>query len=245
MPPRKLPRTIRKAQKNATRTPSPGKVRARKASALTASGLQPQHELFALEFLKDYNGTQAYMRVRPRVTPKAASVAAGYLLANAGVRAFIKAKMAQVAERVSFEVEDVIRQLVAIAGADLADFIDIDGSLLPIHAMPRHARSALASVKLSKKNLTAGDGVTEDVVEIKLWDKNRALETLARVMGMIIDRNERGKAGDFDSLPPDELHQKLAELRAAREARAAARGEAGATIVGVAVPATDAPGATP
>jgi hypothetical protein len=153
--------------------------------------------------------------------------------------------MAQVAERVSFEVEDVIRQLVAIAGADLADFIDIDGSLLPIHAMPRHARSALASVKLSKKNLTAGDGVTEDVVEIKLWDKNRALETLARVMGMIIDRNERGKAGDFDSLPPDELHQKLAVLRAAREARAAARGEAGATIVGVAVPATDAPGATP
>jgi hypothetical protein len=51
--------------------------------------------------------------------------------------------------------------------------------------------------------------------------------------------------GDFDSLPPDELHLMLAVLRAARAGGAAARGEAGATIVGVAVPATDAPGATP
>jgi hypothetical protein len=40
-------------------------------------------------------------------------------------------------------------------------------------------------VKATKKNLTAGDGKTEDVVEVRLWDKTRALESLAKHFGLL------------------------------------------------------------
>jgi hypothetical protein len=38
----------------------------------------------------------------------------------------------------------------------------------------------------TKKNLRAG-GLTEDVVEAKLWDKNRALEILAKYFKLLVD----------------------------------------------------------
>ena len=241
MPARRLPRTIRRPRKNAS-TPTPGKVRAQR-SKLTANGLKPKHELFALEFLKDYNATQAYQRSHGQTTPKTASVNGSKLLARTDIRDYIKERHGKVVERTTYEVEDVVRQLVAIAGANLAEFVDIDGSLLPLQALPKHCQAALASVKLSKKNLTAGDGVTEDVVEIKLWDKNRALETLARIMGMIVDRNERGKAGDFDRLAPDELRRQLEDLRAARAKRLALATPIETT--GAPVPPDQPTGATP
>ncbi len=221
MPPRKLPITQRRRPSNAA-APSPGSARPRR-SAVTHTGLPPLHELFAQEYLIDYNATQAYLRSHPKTTYKTASVQGAALLARPEVRAVVKIGHAKAIERVSLEVDDVLAQLAAIGAADLSDFFDIDGSLLPIHALPKHARRALSSVKVSKKNLTAGDGVTEDVVEIKLWDKNRALETLARHLGMIVDRSERGKPGDYDHLAPAELQKELDALREARAKREAAR----------------------
>jgi hypothetical protein len=67
-------------------------------------------------------------------------------------------------------------------------------------------------MKVTKKNLTAGDGVTEDVVEIKFWDKNKALDTLSRYRGMRVDRKEVGKPGEFKELSDAELKARLTEL---------------------------------
>jgi len=46
--------------------------------------------------------------------------------------------------------------------------------------LPPDVRATVASVKVTKKNLTARDGHQENVVEFKLWDKPRALEMLAK-----------------------------------------------------------------
>jgi hypothetical protein len=56
--------------------------------------------------------------------------------------------------------------------------------------LPRDVRAAIASVKVTKKNLTVGDGQMDDVVEVKLWDKTRALESLAKYYGLLRDKIE-------------------------------------------------------
>src|SRR6267142_5697958 len=42
--------------------------------------------------------------------------------------------------------------------------------------MPPHIRRAIASVKVRTENLKAGDDIQDTTVEIKLWDKVKALE---------------------------------------------------------------------
>jgi len=51
--------------------------------------------------------------------------------------------------------------------------------------LPREVRGCIASVKVVKKNLIAGDNSTEWVHEIKLWNKPKALELLALHFGLL------------------------------------------------------------
>lgn len=52
--------------------------------------------------------------------------------------------------------------------------------LQEIHAMSDDMRACIASIKVRTENLTAGDQVQDQTVEIKLWDKVKALEMCAK-----------------------------------------------------------------
>lgn len=52
--------------------------------------------------------------------------------------------------------------------------------LQEIHAMSDDMRACIASVKVRTENLTAGDQVQDQTVEIRLWDKVKALEMCAK-----------------------------------------------------------------
>ncbi len=59
--------------------------------------------------------------------------------------------------------------------------------LREIHAMSPDMRRAIASVKVKTENLTAGDKAQDTTVEVKLWEKTKALELCARALGMLKD----------------------------------------------------------
>ena len=56
--------------------------------------------------------------------------------------------------------------------------------LKAVHEMPLHVRRAIVSVEVVKRNLTAGDGAQEFVHKVKLVDKGRMHELLARHVGL-------------------------------------------------------------
>ena len=59
------------------------------------------------------------------------------------------------------------------------------GDLRPLADMSPEVRSTVASLKVVKRNLTTGDGVVDTIHEVKLWDKLRGLEMLAKHFGLI------------------------------------------------------------
>jgi phage terminase small subunit len=83
-----------------------------------------------------------------------------------------------------------IREIGRLAFSDIGQLFDAKGRLRPLHELPADVRAAIASVKISKKNLTAGDGVVEDVIEVKLWDKLRAVEMAAKHHGLLLEKIE-------------------------------------------------------
>lgn len=86
--------------------------------------------------------------------------------------------------------ERTLEEYRCLGFSDVGELFDEQGRLRPLTELPRHVRAAIASVKVTKKNLTAGDGVMEDVVEVKLWDKTRALQDLAKHFGLIREKHD-------------------------------------------------------
>lgn len=59
--------------------------------------------------------------------------------------------------------------------------------LREIADMSEEMRRCIASVKVRTENLSAGDDEQDTTVEVKLWDKTKALELCARSLGMLKD----------------------------------------------------------
>lgn len=91
-------------------------------------------------------------------------------------------------------VEQELRVLALTNTAALSfERLKVDGklrrvfSLKEVHAMPEEVQRCIASIKVRTENLTAGDGEQDTTVEIRWWDKVKALELCARSLGMLKD----------------------------------------------------------
>lgn len=151
--------------------------------------LTDKQQKFVAEYLVDLNATQA--AIRSGYSVKTAEKIGSENLRKPEIAAAIASGKAKQLEAANVKAVHVLEELRRLSFADLADMVDATtGKLKPLHEMPPAARAAIASVKLTKKNLTAGYGVMEDVVELKLWDKPRALEMLAKHFGLLTEKLE-------------------------------------------------------
>lgn len=60
-------------------------------------------------------------------------------------------------------------------------------TLREVHDMPEDVQRCIASIKVRTENLTPGDDKQDTTVEIRWWDKVKALELCARSLGMLKD----------------------------------------------------------
>lgn len=85
------------------------------------------------------------------------------------------------AERSEITGADVNNELARIGLSDIRQAFDENGNLLPIHELPDNFAKAVSSIKIVTRNKPGSDGAeVEYATEIKLWDKNSALEKLAK-----------------------------------------------------------------
>lgn len=105
------------------------------------------------------------------------------------VRATI-AKRKAIDRRLELGAERLAAELSSLSQSDLGQFFDHAGKFLPIADIPPALRRCISSIKVTKKNLTSGDGKQEDIIEIKLWDKLKAIEMVAKHQGYLIERQQ-------------------------------------------------------
>lgn len=77
--------------------------------------LTPKQERFCLEYLKDLNATQAYIRAGYKVKESVASVNASRLLANAKISARVEQLKAERSEKTRIDAEWVLKNLIQVA----------------------------------------------------------------------------------------------------------------------------------
>ncbi len=152
--------------------------------------LTPKQERFVQEYLLDLNATQA--AIRAGYSEKTALQSGPRLLGNVGVKNAIDEALSRRAQRVEVRADDILRELMRIALADISLAFGEDGQLLKIKEMPEEIRRAVAGVETEELWEGSGDSRMRigDTVKVKFWNKPQALELLGKHLKLFTDKVE-------------------------------------------------------
>jgi len=144
--------------------------------------LTAKQKRFIEEYLIDLNATQA--AIRAGYSPDSARQIGTENLSKPAIRARIDRAMAERSKRTGINAERVIIELARIALVNPGNLINFAEATVKGEATEDDL-AAIQSVKV--KTIPTEDG---DIVEreVRLYDKNRALELLGKHLGMFTDK---------------------------------------------------------
>ena len=150
--------------------------------------LNTRQQLFALEYLKDFNATQA--AIRAGYSAKTAASQGERLLRHVEIAARVREAKAERVDRVKVEADDVLRELLLILGSSVDDYAVKDGRIATRDGIDAKQLRAVSSVKHKVRKATDRDGNPEETVETeyRLWDKPRIIELAGKHLGLFPDK---------------------------------------------------------
>lgn len=138
---------------------------------------------FCHQYLLSLNATEAARKAGYK-TP---NVLSAQLLKKKHIREYIAERQAIQIAKSDLTAIRVLEELRRLAMVDTRSYYDERGNLKPMHELTEEQGSALAGVETMTRNLTAGDGEQDTTYKIKLWDKTKALDLLARHFALLND----------------------------------------------------------
>lgn len=146
--------------------------------------MTPKQTRFVSEYRKDLNATAAAERAGYH--PKMAAA----LMANPSIRAAVAEKTQQQLERADLTATRVLEELRRLSFADIRSLFDERGNLRPLHELTAEQAACIAGFEVIKKNAEAGDGKTDVVHKVRVIDKTRSLEMLAKHFALLTEKVE-------------------------------------------------------
>lgn len=148
--------------------------------------LTPRQQRFCEEYVIDFNGTQA--AIRAGYTSSSAGAQAHYLLKNPNIRDYIEELKGAKRRQVEVRSDRILQALETMTYADATGFYDDNGDLLPPSEWPEELRILVSGIEQTEVVDPAGN--RRIVRKIKLIDKMRAVEMLAKHKALLTDKVE-------------------------------------------------------
>lgn len=145
--------------------------------------LNRREQRFVEEYIGHMNGRRA--AIAAGYSEKTATVQASQLLTRLNVQTALEQAQQARAERVGWTPDDVLRNLRPLTESDISDYFTPEGRLKPFHALTADQRRAIASVKVTQRKVAGTEAEYEEVLHLKLHDKNRALELAMKHFGIL------------------------------------------------------------
>ncbi|WP_346208384.1 terminase small subunit [Caldifermentibacillus hisashii] len=159
--------------------------------------LTAKQKRFVEEYLIDLNATQA--AIRAGYSPDSAKQIGSENLSKPSIRARIDQALAERSKRTGINADRVVRELARIGLVNPANVINFDEATVKDDATEDDL-AAISSVKV--KVIPGEDG---DIVEreVRMYDKNRALELLGKHLGIFKDKLEINGSMDVVKIVDD------------------------------------------
>jgi phage terminase small subunit len=162
-------------------------------------GLTEKEALFALEYLKDLNKTQAYMRAYPDASHNTAMSNSSKIFSKPRVQKAIQDQMDARAQRTLVTADRVIHELAKLGFSDIRNIFTESGALKKPELMDENTAAAISSIEVvtrpSGEYDEDGNPIVENVHKIRMYDKRGTLELLGKHLVLFTDRTEH--SGDI------------------------------------------------
>jgi phage terminase small subunit len=158
--------------------------------------LTPKQEMFVKEYLVDLNATQAAIRAG---YSEATAMEQGYqLLQKTSVQAKLQAALNARSRRTEITADRVLKEYARLGFFDPRKLFNDDGSPKGIQELDDDTAAAIAGLEVAE--IYEGQGDKRQFVgylkKYKITDKKGALDSIAKHLGMFVERHEHtGKDG--------------------------------------------------
>lgn len=168
--------------------------------------LNNKQRAFIAEYLRDFNATQAAIRVG--YSEKTSYSIGPRLLENVEVKAAIRQRL----DEKAMCADEVLQLLAQHARGDMGDFLSIDSMSFSLDLQKAKELGLTRLIKKVKDRvvMTSKDGEETEThtLEIELYDAKSALDTLAKYHGLLVDRTDITSKGEqikgYIGISPDD-----------------------------------------
>lgn len=154
--------------------------------------LSNKRQRFVDEYLIDLNATQAAERAG--YSAKTARAQGQFLLTIVDVAKEIQRQKAKRQKRTGISQDRTLTELSRLGFSDVRKLFTEGGWLKDISALDDDTAAAVSSVKVVTRQTATvdedGNREVEHIHEVKLWDKNSALEKIMKHLGVLADKQD-------------------------------------------------------
>lgn len=154
---------------------------------MKSHGLSPKQKKFADTWLIHHNATKAALAAK--YNKRTADSQGSRLLKHVKIKAYIVQKEQELQKKTDISQERVLRELGRIAFSDIRKYFTGKNNLIAITSLDDDAAAALGAVEIDELYQGMGDSKywVGQTKKVKLNDKVRALDMLAKHLGMYKD----------------------------------------------------------
>jgi phage terminase small subunit len=165
-----------------------------------------KQERFCEEYVIDCNATQA--AIRAGYSPDTANEQASRLLANVNIQERIAELRAAISSDTGISARRVLEEYAKIAFFDIRKIYNDDGSLRNVCDFDADSAAAVCGIECVAEKTTAGEEtiISGTVRKVKLNDKLRALQDVAKHIGLF-EKDNQQKSALTVSLTPKETKE--------------------------------------
>jgi phage terminase small subunit len=153
--------------------------------------LNARRRRFVKEYLIDLNATKAAERAGYQGKPEVLMVTGSRLLSNAKVAAAIADEQAKSFERIEVKADDVLREAMRLAYADIRDVVQWDeegrSHFTPSDELSDDAARSIREFKRTRTIITSKDGQERETIteEVKQHPKEPMIKLLAEHLRLL------------------------------------------------------------
>ncbi len=147
--------------------------------------LSDKQKKFCEEYIIDFNQTQS--AIKAGYSAKTAYSIGNENLKKPDIQAYIKELLSKREERTQITADMVVKEWAKIAFFDIRKIFHKEGGLLNPHDLDDETATVISSIKA--RDVKVGDDI-ETIKEYRLNDKMKALDMLAKHLGMFEKEKE-------------------------------------------------------
>lgn len=147
--------------------------------------LNERHKVFCREWVYDFNGSRAYKVAYPGVTDETARVNASKLLTDTNIRAYARSLQDNLEELAGISRLMVIQEFQKIAFSSISHLHETWITRKEFDKLTDHQKACIQEIQTQTRKEVGADEVEREIdyVKVKLYDKQRALESINKMLG--------------------------------------------------------------